>query len=117
MKLAQDVIIKPYITEKSNEEIANGKYTFIVAPKATKTEIRMAVEHLFNVKVLKVNTANFKGKIKRMGVHRGPRPNWKKAVVKIDMEPGEEIYHEAKGKEVAANRKYKTSIEQFGATE
>lgn len=117
MKFAQDIIRRPYITERSNEDMAEGKYTFIVDPKANKTEIRNAVEELFGVKVLKVNTANYKGKIKRMGVHRGPRPNWKKAIIKIDTDPSPETYYSEKGKKVASNRKYKTNIEEFGISQ
>ena len=114
MKSAEDIIRKPYITEKSNDDLSEGKYTFIVDPEATRTEIKKAVEKLFNVKVIKVNTANFKGKIKRMGVHRGPRANWKKAIIKIDIDPQPETYLEKGGKEVAHPVKYKTSIEEFG---
>ena len=54
--VAEDIIIKPIITEKSNMDMQDGKYTFKVAKKATKVEIRNAVEKLFNVKVLNVNT-------------------------------------------------------------
>jgi len=115
MKFAEDIIRKPYITEKSNEEIANGKYTFIVDPKATKTEIKMAVEKLFQVKVLSVNTVKYKGKVKRMGVHEGARADWKKAVVKIDTDPKAETYLTKGGKPVTVNKKYKTSIDEFGA--
>ena len=117
MRSAEDVIIRPFITEKSNTEIAEGKYTFIVDPKATKTEIRMAIEKLFQVKVLQVNTVNYQGKIKRMGVHVGPRPDWKKAIVKIDLDPKPETYLDKGGKEVATNKKYKTSIEEFGVAQ
>ena len=114
MRLAEDIIIRPLITEKSNDQVADGKYTFIVDVKATKTEIRHAVEKLFSVKVLKVNTCNIGGKIKRMGVHIGPRPDWKKAIVKIDVSPGVKSYIEKGGKVTASTRKYKTSIEEFG---
>lgn len=114
MRAAEDILIRPYITEKSNDEIANGKYTFIVNVKATKTEIKQAVEKLFQVKVLKVNTINNEGKQKRMGVHEGYRPDWKKAIVKIDTEAKPEIYLTEGGKEVVSNRKYKTEIEDFG---
>jgi len=114
MKLAEDVIIRPLITEKSNDQIADGKYTFIVDVNATKTEIRHAVEKLFAVKVIKVNTSNYEGKMKRMGVHIGPRPGYKKAVVKIDASPKVESYLDKGGKAVASARKYKTSIEEFG---
>ncbi|MGI6778494.1 MAG: 50S ribosomal protein L23 [Acetivibrionales bacterium] len=117
MRSPQDIILKPYITEKSNLEAADGKYTFLVDVKATKTEIRGAVEKLFQVKVLKVNTINYKGKIKRLGVHVGPRPDWKKAVVKIDTDPKPETYMTSGGKTVTNNKKYKTSIEEFGLTQ
>ena len=117
MRVAEDIIIKPYITEKSNLEIADGKYTFVVDPKATKTEIKMAVEKLFQVKVLKVNTINYEGKTKRMGVHVGPRADWKKAIVKIDTDPKPETYLAKGGKEVSSNKKYKSSIEEFGVAQ
>ena len=56
MKSYEDIIIRPYITERTNEQAMEGKYTFMVAKKSTKIEIKQAVEKLFNVKVLKVNT-------------------------------------------------------------
>ena len=114
MKNPEDIIIRPHITEKSNDEAVKGKYTFMVYRTATKTEIRSAVEKLFQVKVLKVNTMNYIGKIKRQGVHVGPRPNWKKAVVKIDTDPKQETYMIKGGKSASTNRKYKTGIEEFG---
>lgn len=117
MRSPEDIIRKPFVTEKSNAEIASGKYTFIVDPKATKTEIKLAVEKLFNVKVLQVNTMNFEGKVKRMGVHQGPRPDWKKAIVKIDLDPKPVAYKEKGGKEVANNKKFKTSIDEFGVAQ
>jgi Ribosomal protein L23 len=117
MRAAEDIIIRPYITEKSNDQIADGKYTFIVNLKATKTEVKMAVEKLFQVKVLSVNTARYEGKVKRMGVHVGSRPDWKKAVVKIDTDPKPETYMAKGGKEVTASKKYKNSIEEFGVAQ
>lgn len=117
MRTPEDIILKPLITEKSNLEVAGGKYTFIVDVNATKTEIKHAVEKLFQVKVLKVSTMNYDGKLKRMGVHIGPRPDWKKAIVKIDLEPESESYLTKGGKEVANTKKYKTSIEEFGVTQ
>lgn len=117
MRAAEDIIKRPFITEKSNSEIANGKYTFIVDVNATKTEIKHAVEKLFQVKVLKVNTLNFEGKMKRMGVHQGKRPDWKKAIVKIDLDPKPAVYLDKGGKQVPANKKFKTSIEEFGFTQ
>jgi large subunit ribosomal protein L23 len=114
MRSAEDIIKKPFITEKSNLEIASGKYTFIVDVRATKTEIRLAVEKLFQVKVVKVNTVNVEGKKKRQGVHEGQRPDWKKAIVKIDTNPKPDTYLTTGGKEIANNKKYKSSIEEFG---
>ena len=114
MRHPEDIIRSPHITEKSNDQIAHGKYTFIVDKSATKTEIRHAVEKLFGVKVVAVTTANYAGKIKRMGVHIGPRPSWKKAVVKIDQDPQPHTYLEKGGKLIALTKKYKTDIEEFG---
>lgn len=117
MRAPEDIIKRPFITEKSNAEVAGGKYTFIVDVDATKTEIKQAVEKLFQVKVLKVNTANYEGKPKRMGVHQGARADWKKAVVKIDLDPKADSYLTKGGKEVANNKKYKTNIEEYGITQ
>jgi large subunit ribosomal protein L23 len=117
MRTPEDIIIKPFITEKSNMEVGIGKYTFIVDVNATKTEIRQAVERLFQVKVVQVNTMNYDGKLKRMGVHVGPRPDWKKAIIKIDLEPKADSYLAKGGKETVSSKKYKTSIEEFGVTQ
>lgn len=114
MKRAEDIIIRPYITEKSNQEIAQGKYTFIVDKKTTKTEIKNAVEKLFQVKVLAVNTINYQGKEKRLGVHTGKTEAFKKAIVTIDTDPKPVTYLGKGGKEVTTAKKYKTSIEEFG---
>ena len=83
MKFAQDIIIKPVITEASMDAIANKKYTFKVSADATKPEIAKAVEELFKVDVLCVNTINMKKKPKRLGVHFGYTSEWKKAVVTL----------------------------------
>ena len=83
MKLAQDIIIKPIITEASMDMIAEKKYTFKVAEDATKPEIAKAVEELFKVNVLRVHTINMKKKPKRLGVHFGYTSEWKKAVVTL----------------------------------
>lgn len=117
MRSPEDIIKGPYITEKSNGEIANGKYTFKVDVDATKTEVKFAVEKLFNVKVVQVNTANFEGKNKRLGVHQGKRSDWKKAIVKIDTDPKAEAYLVKGGKSVTSSRKYKSSIEEFGVAQ
>ncbi len=78
-----DVIISPVLTEKSYDGIANKKYTFKVATCATKTQIKVAVEDIFGVKVEKVNTANYDGKIKRMGRNEGRTAAYKKAIVQL----------------------------------
>ena len=83
MKLAQDIIIKPIITEASMDMIAEKKYTFKVAEDATKPEIAKAVEELFKVNVLRVHTINMKKKPKRLGVHFGYTSEWKKAIVTL----------------------------------
>ena len=83
MKFAQDIILKPIITEKSMDGIANKRYTFKVAADATKPEIAKAVEELFGVKVAKVNTINMKKKPKRLGYHFGYTAEWKKAIVTL----------------------------------
>ena len=112
--LSEDIIVRPVITERSSMDIQNGKYTFEVAKKATKVQISDAIEKLFEVKVLKVNTMNVQGKEKRAGVHLGKTSNWKKAIVTIDMAPKEETYLTKGAKEVKKTKKYKTSIESFG---
>ena len=84
MKFAQDIIIKPIITEKSMDSISSKRYTFKVAVDATKPEIANAVEELFGVKVAKVNTINMKKKPKRMGYHFGYTAEWKKAIVTLE---------------------------------
>lgn len=113
MKNPHDIIMRPIITEKSNDEIGVGKYTFEVAKNATKTEIKLAVEQLFQVKVMKVNTMIVLGKKKRMGVHQGKKPDWKKAIVRIDTDIKPETYFEKGGKERVSSRKYKDTIEEF----
>ena len=112
---AEDIIIAPIITEKSSEDLQNGKYTFEVNKKATKIEIANAVEKLFEVKVLKLNTISVKGKEKRMGAHSGMTPDWKKAIVTIDTNPEEKTYLGKGGKEVKVSKKYKDSIDAFTA--
>ncbi|SHG74240.1 LSU ribosomal protein L23P [Thermosyntropha lipolytica DSM 11003] len=89
MKDPRDIIIKPVVTEKSMELLADNKYTFIVDKKANKTEIKNAVEKIFNVRVEKVRTMNVKGKTKRMGRFEGKTPDRKKAIVTL--KPGHKI--------------------------
>ena len=85
MKDPRDIIIRPVVSEKSYEAFDGNVYTFVVAPGANKTEIRAAVESIFNVRVLKVNTLNRKGKRKRnrRTFTFGTRPNTKRAVVTL----------------------------------
>ncbi|WP_422484520.1 50S ribosomal protein L23 [Gudongella sp. DL1XJH-153] len=83
MRNPHDIIIKPIITEKSMEDMAFGKYTFAVDKRSNKTEVKKAVESIFGVKVEKVNTMNYLGKVKRQGIHSGRRSSWKKAIVKL----------------------------------
>ena len=109
----EDIIIAPVITEKSNDELQAGKYTFEVNKKATKIDVKYAVEKLFEVKVIDVNTMMVKGKEKRVGANTGRRPDWKKAIVAIDTNPTEKSYLTKGGKEVKIDKKYKDSIDEF----
>ena len=83
IKAAQDIILKPVITERSMDDLQAGKYTFKVAADANKTEIKKAVEKLFDVKVAKVNTLNVNGKAKRVGRYAGKTSDWKKAIITL----------------------------------
>ena len=111
----EEIIVKPIITEKSSTDVAEGKYTFKVAKKATKVQIANAVETLFDVKVLNVNTMTVKGKEKRVGANSGKRPDWKKAIVTIDTNPSETSYLSKGGKEVKVAKKFKDGIDAFTA--
>jgi large subunit ribosomal protein L23 len=83
MKSPYDIIIKPIITEKSMTGMEANKYTFKVLKDANKTEIKLAIEEAFGVKVSKINTLNVKGKVKRQGKFIGKRADWKKAIVTL----------------------------------
>ena len=78
---SHDIIRKPVITEKSMAQMANKTYTFIVNIHANKSQIKRAVEEVFGVKVAEVRTIKTMGKMKRVGVHIGKRPDYKKAMV------------------------------------
>ena len=80
---AQDIIVRPIITEKSMAGIGDKKYTFEVAMNATKVDIARAVEELFGVKVQKVNTLHVRGHLRRQGRSEGYTPAWTKAVVTL----------------------------------
>ncbi|HHT42978.1 MAG TPA: 50S ribosomal protein L23 [Firmicutes bacterium] len=86
---ARDIIKRPIVTEKSTDLMAESKYTFEVDIRATKLQIKAAVEEIFGVKVQKVNTSRVKGKLRRMGRHEGYTSDWKKAVVTL--QPGHSI--------------------------
>ena len=83
MKMIQDIIIAPVITEASMDRVADKRYTFKVMKSATKPEIAAAVEAMFGVKVDKVNTINMKRKAKRQGYTSGYTAAWKKAIVTL----------------------------------
>ena len=84
MKTAYDIIIRPVLTEKSYEDMAAKKYTFEVAVDANKTEIKNALEEIFDgVKVDSVNTMRIQGKMKRQGRYVGRRPERKKAIITL----------------------------------
>jgi len=84
MRNAYDVIIRPIVTEQSMEQTDLKKYVFEVAKDAGKIEIKKAVEEVFGVKVLKVNTLTMQGKTKRQGRHpEGRTASWKKAMIRL----------------------------------
>lgn len=84
MRNPRDIILRPIVSEKSMEQMAIGKYTFVVAMDSNKTEIKNAVEDIFKVKVRDVNTMRIQGKFRRYGRYSGYRPDWKKAVVTLE---------------------------------
>lgn len=114
MKAPQDIILSPVVTERSSAEQALGRYTFFVARTATKPEIASAVEALFGVKVLAVNTSKVHGKTKRVRYKEGRTAERKKAVVKIAQDPKASVYTAKGGKETSSAKKYKNAIEDFG---
>lgn len=86
---ARDIIIRPLVTEKTNEAMSRGTYSFRVHPEATKADVHNAIEQIFKVRVTKVNTMNVLGKPRRLGARIGRTPAWKKAIVKLA--PGQKI--------------------------
>jgi large subunit ribosomal protein L23 len=85
----RQVVLAPVVSEKSYGLIEQNKYSFRVHPKAHKTQVRQAVEELFDVKVEGVNILKVQSKPKRRGLSRGRRPGWKKAIVQL--RPGDKI--------------------------
>ncbi len=85
----REVILEPVVSEKSYALMADGKYTFRVADRAHKTQIRHAVEEIFDVAVVEVRTAKVRSKPKRRGLYNGRTRSWKKAIVQLA--PGDRI--------------------------
>ncbi|MDI6689205.1 MAG: 50S ribosomal protein L23 [Actinomycetota bacterium] len=83
MKDSRDIIIRPVVSEKSYKLIEQNKYTFEVHPTANKSEIRKAIEDIFKVAVVDVNTIPVKGKLRRRGYTFGRQRNWKKAIITL----------------------------------
>jgi large subunit ribosomal protein L23 len=79
----RDVVLAPVVSEKSYALLDEGRYTFLVDPRANKTQIKQAVQDIFGVRVVSVNTLNRRGKRKRFGAHYGRRKNTKRAVVTL----------------------------------
>lgn len=80
---AQDIVLRPVVSEKSMAGIGNKIYTFEVAKSATKVDVARAVEELFGVKVSKVNTLHVRGQLRRQGKTQGYTNSWKKAIVTL----------------------------------
>lgn len=92
MKSPRDVIIRPVVSEKSYAGLEANRYTFLVAKDANKTEVKEAVQAIWNVRVLKVNTQNRRGKIKRRRYVTGKRPDSKRAIVTLSEGDSIEIF-------------------------
>jgi large subunit ribosomal protein L23 len=96
MKSPRDIVIRPVVSEKSYAGLERNTYTFLVDPRANKTEIKEAIQQIWNVRVLNVNTMNRLGKVKRTRLSTGKRPDQKRAVVTLAEGDSIEIF-EAKG--------------------
>lgn len=81
-----DLIKQPLTTLKSSQLFEKNQYTFLVDPKLTKPSIKKAIEFLFNVKIIKINTCNLPKKTRRVGQHSGIRPRYKKVIIKLAKE-------------------------------
>jgi len=80
---AHDVILRPVLSEKALSTVEQGKYAFYVHPKANRTQIKDAIEIVFDVNVVKINVSNVRGKVKSLGRYSGRRPERKKALVTL----------------------------------
>jgi large subunit ribosomal protein L23 len=96
VKSPRDIVIRPIVSEKSYAGLERNTYTFLVDPRANKTEIKEAIQQIWNVRVLNVNTMNRVGKVKRTRLSTGKRPDQKRAVVTLAEGDTIEIF-EAKG--------------------
>jgi len=96
MKSPRDIVIRPIVSEKSYAGLERNTYTFLVDPRANKTEIKEAIQQIWNVRVINVNTMNRVGKVKRTRLSTGKRPDQKRAVVTLAAGDTIEIF-EAKG--------------------
>ena len=89
------VLLAPVVSEKSYHQITENRYTFKVHKDAHKTQVRQAIEELFEVKVERVNIIKVQPKPKRRGLHKGIKPGWKKAVVQLRQGDSIEIFEGA----------------------
>jgi large subunit ribosomal protein L23 len=96
MKSARDVIIRPVVSEKSYGGLEQNSYTFLVDPRSNKTEIKEAVQAIWNVRVTSVNTLNRQGKVKRRGFTKGKRADEKRAIVTLATGDSIEIFESGK---------------------
>lgn len=96
MKTTRDVIFRPIVSEKSYAGLEQNTYTFLVDPRATKTEIKEAVQKIWDVRVISVNTLNRKGKVKRRRYTKGKRPDQKRAIVTLAEGDAIEIFETGK---------------------
>jgi len=96
VKSPRDVIIRPIVSEKSYARLEAGSYTFLVDPRANKTEIKEAIQSIWDVRVTSVNTLNRPGKVKRRGYTKGKRPDQKRAIVTLAEGDSIEIFESGK---------------------
>jgi large subunit ribosomal protein L23 len=96
VKTARDVIIRPVVSEKSYGGLEQNTYTFLVDPRSNKTEIKEAIQKIWNVRVTSVNTLNRKGKVKRRRFTQGKRADQKRAIVTLAEGDSIEIFEAGK---------------------
>jgi large subunit ribosomal protein L23 len=96
MKTPRDVIIRPVVSEKSYAGLESNTYTFLVDPRANKTEIKEAIQQIWNVRVVSVNTLKRLGKVKRRRFTQGKRADQKRAIVKLAEGDAIEIFETGK---------------------